>query len=783
MKKLVYILLGLLVVCCFSMVLYMVTFHRTMEKLSNAGGKYPILQFELGENVVNYTYAYLGEVDYKNKKTGTITSDDRKIKLNFVNGKLENTKVEIIDQAGKILQNCDMHEIINLNDEVKDNATYYLKVSGNFKDKVCKYVTRLYVGKNLAKEHIKFAEELSNTLLKKGSMEAYAKYFPNINMDDNELLNVDRMSGIKALQYSKANLEVVREKPYEIFVANDFMTSIVKEKLIKDGERYFIDREFFRLRDSGENIFLLDYKRDLNEKFDYKISDKGINLGVTKENNFVINNKDNIAFTKTGELYKYNNEKNSYTPVFRIEEKNEDMFDISSDYFIKPVSIDGDGGIYYAIIGRIPYGEMEGIYGIQYLHYDQNTNNNIVLSGIELNQPTDYIASQVTKFMSADSDGNVIFMISDKIYKFTPSGTVNEELNTNNRQEYVTSEDGVQVAYVQDGEIKVVYTNLDNGRIIKNTYGENTSIHPIAFRANGDFAYYVKDDAKNVITEIVIINSRNEVVKEYKSEYKITGVDVNESTIVIHRFDDKKNSKIEDDFILNVSGEGGEGTKVTNADSNYGATVNLTINRKNDTDLIVENRAKIDENLSNKKTAKLNVEANKYAVYSYGMVNGFFDNMVQGVVKASETNGLLRDKAGKLIWQRELAKNDVLLKGVPFAATDKIDHTAEACIKALEQYYSMKDSYDSHKSMDENIKSIFSNAYKFRKLTIEDLMYFAQNNSPVMVDIGDNEYALLLGLSGGSATFMRPMKGGIEYINMKSLDGIVNNDGYIFLTD
>ncbi len=777
MKRLVYILLGLLLVCCIFMGVYFFIINKDGEiKLNDDGSNYPVITFSTGGNAINKTYAYIGNLEYANKNMGVIPLVDNNIEVSF-SKELTDLKFKILDNSGNVLQEGELEKSIKVASEVKIGQSF-LEITGTFNNEIINYVAKIYKGNNFAKEHMNMADKISRTFLKKGSVQDFSKFFPNINVDDNEFIQVDRLSGIKALQYSKAELEIVEEKPYEIFAVNQNMTSIVKERLLQDGNRFFNVREFFRLRDSGNDLFLVDYNRDIDEYYMENIDNKGIYLGATKNTNYVINNDQNIVFTKNNELYSFSSTDNRLNCILKASEDIKTRFNIDRDFIVKPISVDSDGNINFVIFGRMPFGDYEAKYGINYMYYDAQKNKIETISNVFINQPTEAISQQSIKFINIDNDGNVIFMLFDRIYKFGKDGSVNEEIDTDRKKEYITSDDGTQVAYVEDGNINIFYTGLNTSRTIQNTYGENYSIHPIDFRDAGDFAYYIKDDIKDRIDRIIIINSRNEIIKEYKSDYKITGIESNQTSIIIHRYDEGINEKIDDDYILNINGDANAIKKVIKADENYGFVLNIIINSNGKID--VRERATFNTDNKSHKTANLEVANDKYVAYKYGKAVLYTSNLVEALKEAVNVNGLVNNKNGIVIWQRELAKNNVTLKGIPFARAINSNETAEACIKSLEQYYTIEDKFDNNKTTDENIKEIFPDAVYFTGLNVSDLLYFVQNSTPVMLDIGDKEYALLLGVSNGYISFMNPLKGGIDNIDIPNLKDISKKDGYIF---
>lgn len=779
MKKLFGILTILLLLCIFAMGIYMYLTSNEEKKALNRVGRFPVLEFNCSESKIDRVYAYVNDVEFFNKDIPTVPVSNNKISLEFSKD-IKSLKYNIFDNNNKVIQSGNLGNEIDLSDDIVSDKEYYLKVTGIYEDTEINYVVRVYKGNNYAEEHIRFAEDLSKKLINKESLGSYSTYFPNIRVDDNNFLQTDRMSGLKVLQYGKANLEVVEKMPTEIFALNYFMTSIVKKTLVKDENRYFEVREFFRVRDSGEKMFLVDYKRDFEEVYQGEIGNNGINLGVTNTENYIINNKDKIIFTKLNRLYEYDTISNEVKSVFVPKEDIVDAFLGDNDYTVKPLKVDNDGKVFYSVFGRMPIGEYEGNYGIAYIEYDNNKNENKILAFVKINQPKYAIENQAIKLLNYDNNNSLNFILFDKLYKMDRYGNITlDELDDEGESTYVSSDDGIQIAQKYDNKILIKYTDINTERIIDNTYGERYYLNPIAFRSGGDFVYTVVNKETGYIEMIVIVNSRNEVIKEYKSDYKIIGVEHNKSSIIIHRYDEKKGEKIEDDFLINSMNDTLSGSIVTKPDDKYGNI--LIINIPSGVKIEDTKKEKTADFVSNNEIniGELKASSDKYFSYAYGKPYKCYKDSMEGVKEISNFNGILRDHNGNIVWQKELHKPDLVIKGIPYAQAKDNASTGEACIKSLEQYYMLQDSYDINKSFDDNMKAIFKNSKYFNGISMEDLVYFSHKDRPVILKLEDDEYVILIGTTSGYATIMRPTKSGIDYLDIKSISDNYKISGYV----
>ena len=133
------------------------------------------------------------------------------------------------------------------------------------------------------------------------------------------------------------------------------------------GQTEFYEvEEFYRLRYTSLQTYLLDFERSTNQVFDPEIegtvSEDGIHLGIRSRDVEYRSDEQNqfVAFVQGNSLWSYSVEENKMTQVFSFrQDQNSDERDRYRQNSIKIIEVKENGNLYFSVTGYMNRGKHE----------------------------------------------------------------------------------------------------------------------------------------------------------------------------------------------------------------------------------------------------------------------------------------------------------------------------------------------------------------------------------------------------------------------------------------
>lgn len=772
MKRIIRPLVIILVVLCIAFsIVWIIKFKKSNVTTSQTVSD---MTFLVGGREINLVQGFYGDVDIYNLDIPTLPLGE-KIKYKFEDGKKRKIKGTIFDTNKNKISEEEFDEDIEIKAKLKTNTEYILKiqVEESISEKI-NYVVRIYNGKNYFLEHFDFAQGLSDTLVDKKDMSFYSDYFPNFNNKDLSQDNIDLKSNAKQLQYDNSQVEVLQKRVPKVIAINDFMTSFEIEILYRrDKNEVRVAKEYFRIRDEKDSLRLLDYDRTEREIYDGKVKANKIFIAASDEKYNVVSNGNLIAFNQSGKGYFFDNNENVMTIFYNGEGNYKNIFDIDRGYTLKILSIDEAKNVDYVVIGRIPLGINKYHFGYEHRRYEHSSNKDYAIDFLETNQGMDVMMAHGYDYFHANEKN--IYTTIGKSLLITSDKTIPKVIDYSSKDNLLFSKFTSDIAFTSGGDISVYKPDYDSTRNIK-VDNNGYRIKPNGFMSNGDLVYSLIRNSDNITNKVFIVNSLNEVIKEYETDEIITDVVVVKNAVEIKRISKENKEKLDDDYIITTL----KSDEFENSIYNRGktTTVDLKFKKTVDTQSQKIKKAEFIGDLGRKH--KIETEFNEYLTSSKGDTDMFSNDLVESIYLAKRNKGYVR-KGARLIWQFQLARDNLYIDSMPLSQANVKDETAQACISSVIQYLGLNGKYENSMNLDENITALFKNNYKFYNLGINEILYFAQTGSPIMIEYNDG-YILVLGMKQGYIVVLNPLNKKIEYISLKEFndDNLV---GYIFYRD
>ena len=614
---------------------------------------------------------------------------------------------------------------------------------GSDEEKEIFYYTRIERQDELSvKECMDFAKDFHETTFTRDKNDEIAWYLePDETADNTTLQTVNIHSNLFHVCWGDLAPEVSTEVEWSIKESNTVYTSLLAKYQVtavgdrEETETYNV-REFFRVRCSGGEMYLLDYNRTMNEVFngDLKIVDKdGIVLGLSEsEVAYEANAKGTVvSFVQDRDLWTYNRKKNELSLVFSFA--NMEGYDVRSrndEHQIRIISVDNSGNTTFAVYGYMNRGEHEGQVGVDVYYFD------IAKNAV---QEKAFIPSTKAFAIAEDELGKMVYFNQEQQLLYVLAGGVlyqvdleknDQEILAENLEEgqYVVSDDGHLMAFQPEGELntaqEVCVLNLANGE----SYTVNASreeegtedtgwhfagfgrkddkdetpaeaVRPLGFVYNDFVCGYLRTedqgttvagDAISPMYELEIRDTSNKVKKTYKQDgIFISDVLIEKGFMTVNRLSKNEGvyTGIAQDYVTN--NEERKESKVT-AEA-FSTVLKEKQMRLTFADEIEEFSPKILRPKKVMETQPITisfddkVKTDKFYVYGVGKLAAVYDKAAYAIQKAEQISGVVISSEQSYIWEKG---NRDLVYYTEAAAFQKAEgqSSTEACMQYLEEY-------------------------------------------------------------------------------------------------
>lgn len=798
----------------------------------------PRVAFEVGGQRVNALEGYVDEMDITAMRdTITPVADNGRLDMYLETDGQEvaGIRYEVYSLNGEetYLQNAvkelsDEQVTLELGNALPEGVQEgVLRVAlrvGSDEEKEIFYYTRIERQDELSvKECMDFAENFHETTFTGDKDEEIAWYLePDDTADNTTLQTVNIHSNLFHVCWGDLAPEVSTEVEWSIKESNTVYTSLLAKYQVtavgdrEETETYNV-REFFRVRCSGGEMYLLDYNRTMNEVFngDLKVLDKdGIVLGLSEsEVAYEANAKGTVvSFVQDRDLWTYNRKTNELSLVFSFANmEGHDARSRNDEHQIRIISVDGSGNTTFAVYGYMNRGEHEGRVGVDVYYFD------IAQNAV---QEKAFIPSTKAFAIAEDELGKMVYFNQEQQLLYVLAGGVlyqvdlekdEQEILAENLEEgqYVVSDDGHLMAFQPDGELntaqEVRVLNLANGE----SYTVNASreeeekedrgwhfsgfgggeakeetpaeaVRPLGFIYNDFVCGYLRTedqgttiagDAISPMYELEIRDTSNKVKKSYKQDgIYISDVLIEKGFMTLNRLSksDGVYTGIPQDYVTN--NEERKESKVTAEE--FSTVLKERQMRLTFADEI-ENFS--PEILRPKKVMETQpitisfddkVKTDKFYVYGVGKLAAVYDKAAYAIQKAEQVSGVVISSEQSYIWEKG---NRDLVYYTEAAAFQKAEgqSSTEACTQYMEQYVGQYGA--GAKRID------------LTGCTLSQVLYIISKGMPVITMTDPGHAILLTGYDYDTVTYVDPDNGQELTVAMEQMDAIVAGGGNTFI--
>lgn len=784
----------------------------------------PTISFVIGDSKVNLLTGHVSEMEIaavRDTITPLDTNGNIQANINVYEEDVTSVSYEVctLDGAETLLDKKkekpaeDM--TFQVGDVLEENEEGVLKITLNLnEDREVYYYTRIRDCEDLYLEQcLNYVKSLHSNMLKGENTDQIKQVMESDASGDNTTLqHVNIHSDLEHATWGNLSPELVSQVRYEVKETKEAYTSVLLSYRVQcvgdnNPEELYDVKEFFNVRYVEGEFYLLSYDRQLTEVFNGSnvvLMSKGINLGLTTDDTQYKVNQDGtiVSFVQNNELWCYNKNEDEFSLVFSFADaEKEDIRNYFDNHAVKILSMEESGNITFGVYGHMNRGDHEGESGaaIYYFKLGQNTVEEKAF--IPSVQSQVMIEQKLGELAYYNDETGVLYLLAEGVLHKIHLETGQDDILLEGLKDgqYVSSEDGHQIAYQKDENgTEVEVLNFLEGTTQTIQAESEEMIRPLGF-VLGDFVYGVskqEDAGKTSSGEMVsamykveIRDSKNEVVKTYQVEgIYILGATIESNMITLERAVKQNGiySGVSEDYI-------------TNNEENVSSVVlkSYWTNLKE-----TQYRLVFEDGIDNKKAKVLSpklvlqerdtvldfehsVDENMYAVYGIGELAGLYAEAGDAIQKAEEISGVVLSPEQRYIW--EDGNRVAWYRNFEINAFSKKEGESSfaACIRAVLSYEDKQVDVQSELQEKTPVQIINENlegeAILFKNCSSKDMFYLIDKGIPVIAMTDSSSAIVMIGYDAATVTYIDPDSGAIRIRDIEKVDEMTAASGNAFL--
>ena len=790
---------------------------------------FPIIQLKLGEFTVNTIHGYSSQLDSGNIResitpldttktfTVNILENDLKIKkLDFELNDILNNKILETDSLTAFDTDKNYKTIRIKLSETLDTSTEYglqITLTTNLSKKI-NFYTRIKYYENdfFLKEKLDFVRNFHQATFDGGKSLDIINYLEPNTGDDSTFANVNINSSYQLITWGKLNPKILTDvvptiKELNIETAAIEQKYYVKAKTSTGTETYFV-KEFYRIRYSGNRMYLLNFKRTMEALFNpefISIKKNELKIGISGVSELEMLSSDKnkkFAFVRNGSLWYYNMPDNKLHKVFSYENKKKNLeMENFGQHDIKLLKLSDDGTISFLVYGYINSGDYEGRVGIILYDYIPEDNRILERVYIPLSTTFEQLKQDLGDFCYVNNKNIFYFSLNDVVYAY----------NILSKRYDLLTQDAAKDNFAMLKEAKcfvwsntdgskhansITILNLDTAKSLVVSSKKKQSIVVLGtIDSNIVYGYVRNKDIYESTSgkmirpayKLVISDCDGNILREYKNKnIYVTGATVDDNVIRLTRVK-KVNNKFKstaNDDIMNQR---------TNKKPSINITTRITEKALTEkyisTGFVLEKKPDIDATeyvmIADNTTLHLqNTESNseKYYIYAYGEITSSTTDPAEAIRLADEQMGVVIDNKSHIVWERGGKYISKTLSGIryPSASTSSIKACTNMLLQAAQHIISVNEL--EGKSIVSMLSKYLEQPVNLTGCTLDEVLYFVSNEKPVIGMLDSSHAVLITEYTSSTVTWMDPVTMHSKTMPLANAENTFKNAGYIFVS-
>lgn len=680
------------------------------------------------------------------------------------------------------------------------------------------YYTRIIWSSSLyASEKIAFCMDFHGKLYDKEAARDIVAYLEtNPYLEDNSSLHkVNIHSSFYQITWGDLQVREITAPVVSLTEIAPQTASLLMHYLVSTSEEgntvYYMAEEYYRVRYTGDTMYLLDYERTVTQIPDAEqmcANDK-ILLGISGTDLSMVESEDGniFAFQAADRLFSYNVNTNKLTVIFSFyDEENGDARTMYGEHAIKILGVNEGGNVQFAVYGYMNRGRHEGEVGIQVYTYNGEQNTIEELLYLPYDRTFSVLEAEMEQLLYLNREQKLYLVLNGMVYGIDMVDRTYAPLMENSRNAGLRISGSHKIAVWPEGddyyssEMKI--RNFSSGTTTTVTASSGEVIRPLGF-IEEDIIYgtaYAEDIREDNVGRVFlpmfkigICNSGGKVLKEYRQDnVYITGCSVEENQITLDRVrlsETGQYEEIQQDHIMD--------NKKTEVNKNILTWVDV---EKYQRYVEIQTRKNIDLKTLMVLTPKevvyeggriLSLPSDgPYRYYVYGPygVNGILESPADAVELAYSVSGTVVEEGGSRIWMKgnRLAKNQIIAIKEE-AATEERSSLA-VCLDSMLAYEGVTRNSQYLLDRGEKVLQILEDnlqdavALDLMGCSLDAVLYYVNRDIPVLALLEEDEAVLLIGFNETQVGIMDPGTGTIRRIRTDEARELFEESGNKFIT-
>ena len=827
---------------CLALFTFLINYKGRQSTTDMAAPTLPTVSMTAGGREVSALRAYTVEMDACYMRDTVFPLDDTRvvpIHIHTYGAKISDVSYEIrsLDTRRKIAET----KISDLKDEgnglisaapelenLIEGGDEYLFVLNMKADgrKLCFY-TRVTMPVNAHADAIAaFAEDFS-TKAQNGDENALATYVEPAPQGDEgttvgDLSSVSIHSPVSDVCWSGFSGTRKGDVTFEWNdISDNYCALTMTYNMTDDAGNFYDVSEYFKVRYGTERMFLLDYQRDMTERFipdRSRVRDNTLSVGVVPAT-FAVRSNENgriAAFVQAGELFEYDESTGVFMTLFSfgggVYGSEADVRTRWPEHEIKILSIDETGTVDFVVYGYMNAGRHEGQCGIDVMRYDATTGNTSEQAFIQSEKSFQILNANFSELIYKSSTDDFYIMAEGSLVHVNLATMAIDTIAYGlSESEYAVSESRRYVALDGGAAGKkagtVILLDLESGDRQTLQPEADELLRPAAFMEDdlvygkvrvGDVTETSVGSAIYPMYELDIVSMASkgqDVLMTYaKPGLYVTRIEKADAALTLTRVTKGADGSLvpaEGDTIRNSEGEVNRAISLTKkAVEGKGLSSELVL-AKTDGDgasAVSASRTAPLALLESSKDIDLNIDvsdvAEQYFVYVGSRVVVATRDVTEAIARADAEMGIVIDNTQTYIWKRGLPNTGNAGKKLAPATNATSRGRALSAILAAEgENIDVDDLLSQGQSVSAVMAAALSDArvLNLTGTTLQEALYFVSRGTPVYAEL-DGEAVIIASYDANNISLYDAKTGDSRKMGRNDAAAAFAAGGNVFIT-
>lgn len=798
---------------------------------------FPLVYMDVGGERINCLHGYSEAMENSNlRDTITPLGEGRSLAFTIdkYGARVERISFEVRSIDGnRLVENTQLTNYTETEDSIRCDFTIKDLIDKNEEYKfvilleleegrTVSYYTRIIQGEELyAAEKVAFVKDFHEKTFDKEAAQDITKYMEsNAEGDNTSYAKVDIHSSFHQitwgdLQVKRQGNPIINIKELGTQTASLKMSYVISYQSGRET-KYCDVEEYYRVRYTADRMYLLDYRRTMNQFLNPKDSifnNNKIDLGITNnEIPIVESDGGNVfAFINENKLYAYHVTENKFAQLYGFyDEENMDYRTIYNAHGMKILGVDETGNVEFMVYGYMNRGRYEGRVGIQIYRYSGLLNTIEEEVFLPYYNSYDILKTEVDKLAYINKSNILYLMLDGNVYAVDLETKQYETIITGlSEQEFRVSDSGRMLTWQEGGDeygsTSLKLMNLNSGKTVTIDAGYGRYISPLGFM-DEDLIYgtamqsdVIRDSSGRTILPMETVKIQNEngdVFMTYHREgIYIIGCTIEDNQIslecVAKEADGNGYIPAEDGQIAtNEIAEEGSNKIETAVTQNFEKIVQIAVKSPINTSSIkiqVPREVLFEDG---REVVLLSEEeiGQRYYVYGQDGVEEIYTEAASAINHANEISGVVTLGDSSYVWRKgnRSMKNQIM-------AIEEAEVTAEknsmaVCLDTILKYEGVLRNTELLLNRGETPISILrtqlpeTEVMDLTGCSLDAVLYYTNRDIPVLAILQNGEAVLVIGFNEFNVVLMDPRTGSIYKKGLNDATELFLANGNCFIT-